>query len=128
MRYSKRFQYRQGDSYLRSVALKASGGLPYDITGATVWYIVKKNQDDADAAAKLWLYWEDGGDAEGIAVTDPTTGAAQVSRTAAQMITADFDVGIHFWYLKIRTVAGSVYTADSGILEVLPGPTAITPP
>lgn len=126
--YSKRFQYRQGDSFSHSVNLNTADNVAYDLSNSTVWYIVKEDEEDADAASKLWLYWEDGGSSEGITVADPTLGEAQVSRTVGQMNTADLQPGIHFWYLRVQSATGSVYTPDSGILDVLPGIVTLTPP
>jgi len=126
--HSKRFQYRIGDSFSQSVNLKTDAGAAYDLTGATLWYVVKENEDDADEDAKLWLYWEDGGTADGIAVADALSGTAQVSRTAVQMNDAAFLPGVYFWFLRLKVASSAIYSPDVGILDVLPGITAITPP
>jgi hypothetical protein len=90
-------------------------GEPYDLTSCTLFFAVKREIQDTAYVASL--YWEDGGDSEGITVADPTTGEAVVELTPAE--TAVFDQWAHKWDLQLRNAGGKVRTIDSGSLIVL---------
>lgn len=124
MGVSKRFARYEGDSFSRSLDLTTPTGQPYDLTGTTIWFIVKQDPEDADDDATLWLTWNNGvGD--GISVVDPETGELVVSRTAQQMSDA-FEPGLYTWFLRVRDTTGFVRTLDAGLFDIMPGPTELT--
>lgn len=90
-------------------------GEPYDLTGCTLFFAIKRDVQDTTYLASL--HWEDGGDSEGITVADPTDGEAVIELTPAQ--TAAFTQWAHRWDLQLRNAGGKVRTIDSGSLIVV---------
>jgi hypothetical protein len=100
---------RRGDTWKHQATLGPSDST---IVGSLLWFTVKKNERDADAAAIVRLRSD--GVSPGIVIDDATH--ATVTIAAAK--TALLPPGTHWYDLQIRTPAGEVYTADSGAFVV----------
>lgn len=95
-------------------------GAAFNLTGATVWFTVKRQSDNSgdDAFALLKYYWVDGGDVDGLVVDTPTLGIVDVhiepddARTLDPGITYKFD-------LKVKDVNDDEWTPVVGLLSIL---------
>ena len=111
-----------GDDFLYTATVLDDDGDAYNLTGATLWFTVKRRKSDADASAIAQLYWIDGGASSGITVATPATGIAAVRIVAAS--TTAIVQAAHFWDLQLKDAAGVVRTVDFGTLVVLSRATA----
>lgn len=86
-----------------------SAGTPMDLTGASVWFTVKRDIDDEDADAKVWKRntVAGGGDSE-IDVTDETGGVLDVYIVPAD--TEDLD-GAYWYDLVVENSSGRIIQA-----------------
>lgn len=94
----KRDGYRPlhaGDDYRYGMTLYDADGNPIDLTGAEIWFTVKRAQADSDADAKLQLTSEAGIEID----VDPTTGKFALCFTAED--TADL-FGIWWYDLQVK--------------------------
>lgn len=70
----------RGDAFRRSINIDEPDDSDYDLTGATVWFTLKRAGDTAadDSGAIAQLTWESGGASNGIVVTNPAIGRITV--------------------------------------------------
>jgi hypothetical protein len=108
-----------GDDFVYTAPILDTAGVAYSLTGATLWFTVKRRLDndptDADAIAKL--YWVSGGASSGITVATPSTGVAVIRLTPTQ--TDDFVQAAYHWDLQLQDTGGVRRTVDSGRIVVL---------
>ena len=110
-----------GDDFTYTVTITDADGNAYNLTGATLWFTAKRRVSDADADAVAALYWVSGGASDGITVSSPSTGVAEIAIAAAD--TLDFVQAAHRWDLSISDSAGIVRTVDQGVMVVRPAVT-----
>jgi len=94
-------------------------GDDYDFTGATVWMTFKVETDDADSDdnAVVKLFWIDGGDSDGITISDPTSGVFEPTMTSEQ--TSSFRISQTYVYdVQVMNAVGDIETPDQGKLLV----------
>ena len=103
----KRKFYR-GDTVYFNIAITDDAGSPVDLTGATVYFTMKKNIDDPDP-----------GDLQKAITThtDPTQGKTQIKLDSSD--TDNIDPGKYFYDFQVTLANGDKITIESGILEVL---------
>lgn len=97
----------RGDDVTIPVTFKDSTGAAINLTGSTVYFTVKKNPDDLDAAAVI--------SKDIVTHTNPTTGSTTISLTHAETSIA---AGRYFWDLQIKDNAGKVTSTVSDALEI----------
>lgn len=112
------------DDFVYTASVTNEDGGPYDLTGSTLWFTVKRRKSDADSAAIAKLYWVSGGSAAGIGVADPSSGEAVV--TIAATGTGNFAQSAHVWDLQLKDANGIVRTVDRGVIVVRPAVTTRT--
>jgi len=111
-----------GDDFVYSATIDDEDGVDYPLTGATLWFTVKRRLSDPDTDAIAKLYWISGGLSDGISVATPANGGASIRLTPTQ--TDDFEQAAHYWDLQVTDGAGVVRTVDHGVLVVRPRATA----
>ena len=89
-------------------------GLPVDITGASIRFTAKHRRSDADVDAAFVR--ATGG--QGVTITDPTGGLAEVRLTAGD--TSAFTGPVTLYWDVQLVLAGETRTLDSGRLYVEP--------
>lgn len=94
--------YRGND---RSFAMTVEvGGAPVDLTGATIGFMAKLRESDADADAVISLSTSDG-----IAIVDGPAGRLRVDVPASATEPLDPDVKL-LWDLRVETADGKART------------------
>ena len=99
---------KRGDTLIfRLTFTYVDTGLPVIITNWTIWFTLKKNIDDLDAAAivqkKLTVF------------TDPTNGkTTMIAATATETNTL---LGKYFFDIQYKDESGVVRTPDSGTIN-----------
>ena len=111
-----------GDDFVYTATVLDDDGDAYNLTGATLWFTVKRRKSDADTSAIAQLYWISGGASSGITVATPATGIAAIRIAAAD--TDEITQAAHSWDLQLKDAAGVVRTVDHGTLVVLNRATA----
>ena len=108
---------KRGDTYTNTLTVLDINDLAYDLTGATVWFTVKRRNDAAsnDDDALVKLYWVSGGASDGITITDPDSGIMEVEISATD--TAALDPTLYAYDVQIAK-AGDVYTPVIGTISV----------
>lgn len=105
----------RGDDWEYEATILDEQGDPFDLTGATAWFTLKRDREQDDADAPVTLYWVSAGASDGIAVADESTGVATISMTAAQ--TDDLTLPTYLWDIQVRS-AGKTTTVASGTMSV----------
>jgi len=88
----------------------SKNGVPMDISGRTLVYLVKAAQPDADGAAVLSFT-----QGNGLTVTDPTNGWYKLTRPAAEFTTAP---GKYLGALQITGGGEVIEIPDDGVFDV----------
>lgn len=114
---------RPGDDFTYTASVTDEDEEPFDLTGCTLWFTVKRRLSDADEDAMAALYWTSE-DADGITVSDEASGVAEIAIDADA--TAEFTQAAHRWDLQIEDTGPKKRTVDSGILVVMPAVTMRT--
>jgi hypothetical protein len=79
-----------------------------DITGATIWFTLKKSRNDTDAQAVLQK--------ELTSHSDPTHGITTMSLTSTD---TNIPCGRYFYDFQVKTLSGNIFTFLSGTVDVL---------
>lgn len=111
---------RWGNTIERRFAVFDNGGDAFDLSGATVWFTVKRQSDNSgdDELALLKYYWVDGDTSDGLTVTTPALGIVDVhiepedARTLDSGTTYKFD-------LKVKDANDDEWTPVVGLLSIL---------
>lgn len=85
-----------------------SNSVAMDITGATIWFTLKKNRADADSLAALQKTLTEH--------SDPTHGITTLSLTKTD---TNIQTGKYFYDFQLKTLSGDIFTFLSGVVEVL---------
>lgn len=96
----------RGDTAAFTITVTRSGSAE-NITGATLYFTVKSNSAQADAAAIIQK-----STVSGITITNGAGGIASVAITPAN--TSSVTPGVYYYDVQYRTTGGDVYTVDSG--------------
>lgn len=114
MATTKLNNFYRGDT--RDYALTfTSNSVAYNITGATVWFTLKKDRNDADSEAVLQKSIS--------SHSDPTNGKTTLSLTSTDTA---IEAGRYFYDFQIKTASGSIITFLSGTVDVLEDVTRTT--
>lgn len=89
----------RGDSYERRLVFKTSAGVPINITGGTIRFTIKENEDDATADAIL--------EKKIIAHTTPAGGISQLTLTPDD---TDIEPGDYYFDFQYKDSANKVTT------------------
>lgn len=116
----------RGDSEAFTVRLTGPGEVALDLTGGTLFWTAKADEDDDDTDAVAAAYWQDGGAADGLSVADPATGVVGLVLDA--LTTASIAPGQYVWDLQLVSGTGAVRTVDRGMLTVAADVTQRTAP
>lgn len=108
----------KGDTWTRSATVLDADGEPFDFTGATVWWTLKRPNDkrNDDTNALLKFYWVDDGASSGIAISDPESGVMVVTLTPAQ--TDALEEGTYKYDVQVLDADGNLETPDIGTFAV----------
>lgn len=104
---SSTIQLIRRDDISYAMIFKDADGARVDITGATIWFTVKKKPQDSDADALIQETWSNH--------TDPTQGETTLSLTAAQ---TNVTPGIYKYDFQVVS-SGAVTSTISGCCEIL---------
>lgn len=97
----------RGDDITRNMTFTNSDGTPFNLTGYTILFTVKKKVRDSDADALIAIEWSNH--------TSPTQGETQLVLTHNQ---TDLNAGLYTYDFQLRL--NSVVTSTrSGCFEVL---------
>lgn len=110
-----------GDDFVYIATVTDDDGAAYSLVGTTLWFTAKRRISDPDADAIAALYWVSGGASDGISVTAPSSGVAEIAIDTTG--TLDFVQAAHRWDLQIEGTDGKRRTVDSGVLVIRPGVT-----
>lgn len=97
----------RGDSTTIETTFTNDDGSVIDLTGATVYFTVKKKQGDVDDDALIKK--------DVTTHVDAANGVTAIELTASD---TDIEVGEHVWDLQIKYVNGNVQSTSAGIVEV----------
>ena len=103
-----------GDDFYRNRQLATTDGVPYELTGCTLWFTARKQLERTDASALIKLFWEWDGDSDGITVENGEYGMAVIQLTPAQ--TATLEPGAYYYDLQLKDFGGIIHTIDHGVL------------
>jgi hypothetical protein len=107
MATTKLNDFYRGDT--RDYALTfTSNGAAYNISGATIWFTLKKNRLDADTQAALQKTLTQH--------SDPSHGITTLSLTASDTA---IEPGRYFYDFQVKTQSGVIITFLSGVVNVL---------
>lgn len=98
------------DDVLLTITFKDSAGTAIDITGYTVWFIVKKKREDTDDEALI--------NKTQTSHSDPTNGITTIDLTNSD---TDIDAENLFYGIKWLDTSGDVLTIDDGDFKVKQG-------
>ena len=114
------FVFKRGKTFTFNVTC-TSGGVAFDLTGATLKFLAKYNITDLDASAVIALTTP-----TGIVVAAPTTGVAQVQiLTANTSGLTNVETVLH-WELQVTSATNS-FTVASGLITVEPAAIVASP-
>jgi hypothetical protein len=98
---------KRGDDWSRTLYFEDEDSAPIDITGWTLFFTVKANADDLDAAAII---------SKTITVfTNPTAGEAGISLSSADTNQA---IGSYLFDIQVKTNLNQIVTVLEGILTI----------
>lgn len=97
----------RGDDRSLEVTVKYPNGSVKDITGWTIFYMVKKQKTDSDADAVI--------DKTITTHTDPSNGVTVVELTDND---TDIDIGIYHEEVQTKDTSGKIQTVYQGLLEI----------
>lgn len=103
----------RGDSTIFYVTCTEDGAA-VDLTGCKLWFTVKRNLSDLDVDAIIRRTTDT---AMGIVVATPQTGIAVITLDPVQTVTL-LRAETLFWDIQVRTFAGLINTAASGLMDV----------
>jgi hypothetical protein len=92
-----------------------SNGVPFDLTGASLKFLAKRNVADADGSAVITKTTAGGG----IVVPTPTNGVAQVQILAADTQSLANEETVLVWELQV-TSSSNPFTVAAGLLTIEP--------
>ncbi len=97
----------RGDDVTFQITFKDNSGTAVDITGATLYFTAKTNNDDADGSAVI--------QSSNSTLSDPSNGIGE-----AVLSNSDTDVtpGKYFYDIQIITAGGEITTAMIGKVTV----------
>ena len=101
--------FYRGDTQIYKLILKDPNGNPIDLTGAAIWFTMKRNPNDPDANAVVQKK-----------VTnhiDPTNGVTEVRLEASD--TANIQPATYFFDFQYVSASGEVRTLLAGKVKVL---------
>jgi len=104
----------RGDAVTYCLEVEDDDQVDVDITGSTIWFTVKEDADDTDAAALIQL---SSADIAEIDIYSPTIGRARIYVKNAH--TQNIAIGRHIYDVQIKTAAGDPYTVVLGAFTVL---------
>lgn len=98
-------KFKKGDTYSRELTFKDKAGAAINITNYTIWFMVKENEDDLDAAALI------NRKILPASHTTPLQGISQLTVLPAH--TDDVEAGQYFgqWQIQTGAVTG-IYSTD----------------
>ena len=112
---------KRGDLETYTLTLKDAAGAALDLTGASLWFTVKRGISDADASA---VFQKTLG--TGIVVAAPLTGVAVITVLAANTAALG-DAAVTLLYdVQVKLADGSTKTPLSGEFRVTPDVTRAT--
>lgn len=110
----------QGQTFFNTLAVKDDDGSAYDLTGATLWFTLKRDYADLDSAAELQHTI-----GSGIVVTNAAGGLA--THTIGAIETAGLAVGLLYRYdYKLKAADGTLKPIEAGTFSVKPYVTRAT--
>jgi len=99
---------KRGDSLIFRLTLTyIDTGLPVNLTGMTIWFTLKKNEDDLDSAAVIRKQFHN--------LPNPTLGKATL--TCGTPTETDNLLGKYFFDMQYKDGSGDVRTPDSGTIN-----------
>ncbi len=88
-------------------------GAAIDLTGATMWFTVKRSRSEPDSVKQFQKTTSDG-----ITIASGSSGTATLIIAPADSASMD-PARLYVWDLQIKSSTGAIYTVDSGPLAVL---------
>lgn len=98
----------QGDDKVLTFTFKDAAGAAFNLTSYTVFYTVKKNLEDADAAALI---------SGSLTVATPASGVGTWTLAAAD---TKYLLGEYFYDIQTKDGSGKIVTLIVDTFEVLP--------
>lgn len=111
----------RGDDEIYELTLRQANGQPLNLTGAGLWFTVKRSHQETDAQAVVRKTI-----GQGITVVDAAAGRADVRLLPADTAALPGQRLTLVWDCQVKDAAGLVSTADSGQLVVEPDVTQAT--
>ncbi len=97
----------RGDTFPITLTFTDDAGTAVDITGYTVYFTMKRSEEDADSAAVL---------AKTITtLTDPTNGITSFTLSAAEMKVLR---GVYYYDIQIKNVSAQIFTILKGLFTL----------
>jgi hypothetical protein len=109
---SYKFQAYRGDTVPFDITVTLSGA-PYDLTGTTLFFTLKRRAAALDAAALISK--QTGTD---IAIVNAAAGTARLVLSPTDTAAPPLNVELYF-DLQLKTTAGDIYTIASGAITFL---------
>ena len=104
----------KSNTYVADITITASGGGVYDLTGATVLWMLKQSYDEADPGVLSKTT-----PAGGITVTNAAAGTCVLTVTDTEM--AALTAGqTYVWDLQVQALDGTTATVRKGSLKIDP--------
>ena len=82
-------------------------GLPVDISSWTIWFTLKKNEDDLDSSATIQKQFR--------SFTDPTNGKTTIKASSSSETSTL--LGKYYFDIQYKDGSGDVRTPDSGTIN-----------
>jgi len=114
------FTITKGDSVSFNIVV-TSGGVAFNLTGATIWMTAKLAFGDPDSSA---IFQKKTG--SGIVITNPANGAATITLAATDTSPLPAFKTLLLYDIQVKDQQGGIYTVASGNLIVLPDVTLAT--
>lgn len=113
---AKNLSWTRGDTVLIDLAF-TQGGAPYDLTGATVKMVAKKDANDGDPGA----VFSKSSALTGIAIVSAVGGTATVTINPNDTVSLSSNgTSLLFFDVQVTDSGGGVHTAASGSIIIYP--------
>jgi hypothetical protein len=109
-------QISRTDTSIFSVVLTNANGIPLNLTGATVYFVVKQHYSDLDSQAIINKNSGTGG----VLITDVLNGKVQITVLPADTVGLSTGQSNLIYNVRVKDAGLNVFTVITGILQVSP--------